>query len=115
MEQLFARTVAAMLCALGTVGAMAQPAAPTFAPPNTTQKGIRSMAAACAMCHGTNGITAPSSPVAALAGKPKADFVQSMTQFKAGQKPATVMHQIAKGYSDAEIAALAEYFAGQSR
>jgi cytochrome c553 len=116
MEQrVVARTVAGMLVALGAAVASAQPAAPSFAPPNTTAKGLQSMAAACAMCHGTNGRTAANSPVASLAGRPKAEFVQSMTQFKAGQRPATIMHQIAKGYSDAEIAALAEYFAGQSR
>jgi cytochrome c553 len=33
-----------------------------------------------------------------------------MAQFKSGGRPATVMHQIAKGYSDAEIAAMAEHF-----
>jgi cytochrome c553 len=31
--------------------------------------------------------------------------------FKAGRKPATIMHQLAKGYSDAELAAISAYFA----
>jgi cytochrome c553 len=38
-----------------------------------------------------------------------------MQQFKAGSRPATIMHQIAKGYGDDELAALAEYFARQQR
>jgi len=38
-----------------------------------------------------------------------------MAQFKSGQRPATIMHQIAKGYSDAEIAALAAYFSALPR
>jgi cytochrome c553 len=36
-----------------------------------------------------------------------------MKAFKDGRREATVMHQIAKGYSEAEIAALAAYFAAQ--
>jgi sulfide dehydrogenase cytochrome subunit len=37
-----------------------------------------------------------------------------MRAFKEGKREATLMHQIAKGYSDAEIAAIAAYFARQS-
>jgi cytochrome c553 len=48
--------------------------------------------------------------VAGLAGRSKDDLVQVMAQFRGGQRPATVMHQIAKGYTEAEIAAMAEYF-----
>ena len=68
------------------------------------------MAASCAACHGTNGRAAPGSTVAGLAGRSRDDLVQVMGQFKAGQRPATVMHQIAKGYTEAEIAAMADYF-----
>ncbi|OYU99036.1 MAG: cytochrome C, partial [Burkholderiales bacterium PBB5] len=35
--------------------------------------------------------------------------------FKAGQREATVMHQIAKGFSDAQIAQLAAYFSALPR
>jgi cytochrome c553 len=114
-KRVIARTLAGMLAASCAGLAWAQQPAPNFASPNTSPKGAQAMAATCAMCHGTNGRTVANSPVAVLAGRPKAEFVQSMTQFKTGQRPATIMHQIAKGYSDAEIAALAEYFAGQPR
>ena len=111
------RTILAGLIALGSAAAMAQaPApAPAFATSNLSEKGVGSMAANCASCHGTAGRGAPGSPLPPLAGRAKDDIVQAMAQFKAGQRPATLMHQIAKGYSDAEIAAMAEYFSKQPR
>jgi cytochrome c553 len=39
----------------------------------------------------------------------------ALTQFKEGKKPATVMHQLAKGYSEQELAALADYFSNQGK
>jgi cytochrome c553 len=48
--------------------------------------------------------------VPGLAGRPAAEITQMMAQFKGGQRPATIMHQIAKGFSDGEIAAMAEHF-----
>ena len=111
-------TLAGLFLALGAGAALAQqpaPPPPNFAPPNLSPKGVQSMAAACAMCHGTNGKTAEGSAVAGLAGRPRDEIVQSMAQFKAGTKPATIMHQVARGYSDAEVAALAEYFSKQPR
>ena len=89
------------------------PAPPAFAAPNVSEKGMRSLAANCAACHGTGGRAAAGSSVAALAGRN--DIVEVMRAFKEGKREATIMHQIAKGYSDAEIAALAEYFSKQSR
>jgi len=38
-----------------------------------------------------------------------------MSDFKAGRRTATIMHQLAKGYSDDEIVAIATYFASQKR
>jgi len=103
--------LAGLLLALGSLSTLAQqPAAPAFAAPNLTEKGVRSLAAGCAACHGTNGRAAPGSTVAGLAGRSKEDLIQVMAQFKGGQRPATVMHQIAKGYTEAEIAAMADYF-----
>jgi cytochrome c553 len=110
-----ASILAGLFAACGAACAIAQQPAPNFAPSNTSPKGAQAMAANCAMCHGTNGRAAANSTLASLAGKPKDEIAQAMAQFKSGQKPATVMHQIAKGYSDAEIEALAAYFAGQPR
>ena len=110
--------LAAGACALAAACAGAQqaaPPAPQFADSNLTERGARDMAANCAACHGTGGSPAAGSPVGILAGRKSEEMVQAMAQFKAGSRPATVMHQIAKGYSDAEIAAIAAYFARQRR
>jgi cytochrome c553 len=74
----------------------------------------RSLAATCANCHGTDGRSA-SSEVAALAGMPKDLIVQRMNEFKTGKRPASVMHQLAKGYTEQQIESMAGYFAAQKR
>lgn len=72
----------------------------------------RSLAATCANCHGTDGRSV-TTQVPALAGVPRQNIVSALRGFKDGSRPATVMHQLAKGYSDAQIDALAGYFASQ--
>ena len=75
----------------------------------------RSLAASCAACHGTAGTPVQGSTVPGLAGMPAADLVGRMKAFKSGALPATVMHQISKGYSDAQIEQLAAFFAAQKK
>lgn len=72
------------------------------------------LAASCAICHGSAGRPATAA-ASALAGMPKGEFVARMNAFRDGTRPATVMHQIAKGYTDAEIAQLAAWFAALPR
>ena len=111
-----ARYLAAVGGTLATGFAVAQqPAPPAFAASNLSPAGVRALAANCAACHGTHGKPAPGSTLAGLAGKPKDELLTAMTQFKQGKKPATVMHQLAKGYSDEELAALADHFSKQAR
>ena len=87
---------------LAISSAMAQAAPPTAA----------MLSNACAGCHGTNGGSAgPSMP--SLAGQSKESIVDAMTKFKSGERPASVMGRLAKGYSDAEIAAMGEFFSKQ--
>jgi cytochrome c553 len=74
---------------------------------------VRSWAAGCANCHGTQGRAEPGT--VSLAGVNKDDLVKSMQDFKTGRRPATVMHQLAKGYSDDQIVAIASYFAAQKK
>jgi len=71
----------------------------------------RNVAATCASCHGTNGVSQPGMP--ALAGRSKDELVRKMQEFKAGRAPSTIMGQIAKGYSDVQIDLAAAYFASQ--
>ncbi|HTT10568.1 MAG TPA: c-type cytochrome [Burkholderiaceae bacterium] len=84
-------------------------------PAAATAKGdpdpIRYVAANCANCHGTMGRGGGAMP--ALAGLQKAYFLEQMRAFRDGKRPATVMQQIAKGYSDLQIEQLAGYFARQ--
>lgn len=76
---------------------------------------VKSLAATCANCHGTNGKVVQGSSVTSLAGLDKGYIVAQMNAFKAGTRPATVMHQISKGYNDAQIESLATYFAAQKK
>jgi cytochrome c553 len=73
----------------------------------------RALAATCAQCHGTDGRSAEtgSAAVPSLAGLPAAQLVAQMTAFKNGTRSGTVMPQLAKGFSDAQIAQLAAWFA----
>jgi len=70
---------------------------------------VRGWASTCATCHGTAGIAQPG--MESLAGVNKDEMVKKMMDFKAGRKPATLMHQIAKGYSDEQLQALAAHYA----
>lgn len=74
----------------------------------------RSLAATCANCHGTDGRSA-TKEVIPLAGLPKGFLVDQMKAFKDGKRPATIMHQLAKGYTDAQIELIADYFAAQKK
>ena len=73
----------------------------------------RTLAATCAACHGTDGAAVAGEPMAALAGYPKTALIAQMKAFRAGAREATVMHQIARGYSDDEIDAIATWLASR--
>ena len=73
----------------------------------------RSLAATCANCHGTLGKSVKDPDVPGLAGRPSAYIVEQMQAFKTGTREATIMHQIAKGYTDEQIKQMADYFASQ--
>jgi len=71
----------------------------------------RDLAAACANCHGTNGLSRADLP--GLAGRDPSELARLMQDFRSGKRPATVMHQIAKGYSDEQVEAIAAYLSAQ--
>lgn len=73
----------------------------------------RDIAANCASCHGTDGRSRDAIP--SLAGENAAVIVKRMKEFRDGRRAATVMQQLAKGYTDAQIEAAAAYFAAQAR
>ena len=71
----------------------------------------RNLAATCANCHGTGGQSR--GEVKSLAGLPAESIVAAFNGYKAGTIPATLMHQVAKGYTDEQIKLIAGYFAAQ--
>jgi sulfide dehydrogenase cytochrome subunit len=70
------------------------------------------LAAGCSNCHGTNGKT-QGDALPSLAGQEKTVLLTSLKEYKSGQRTATVMHQITKGYTDEQLEILAAYFATQ--
>jgi sulfide dehydrogenase cytochrome subunit len=68
-------------------------------------------ASSCSGCHAASA--AVQTPVPRLAGRAAPDIMAAMQAFRSGQRPATVMGRIAKGFSEAEIAAIAEWYAAQ--
>ena len=68
------------------------------------------LANTCAGCHGTNGISVgPASPT--IAGKSAEYLKDIMAQYKSGERHSTIMGRIAKGYTEEEIALIAEHYA----
>jgi cytochrome subunit of sulfide dehydrogenase len=71
----------------------------------------RALAATCAACHGTEGRAEAGAAFPGLAGMPAAQLAEQMRAFRSGARAGTVMPQLAKGYSDAQIDQLAAWFA----
>jgi cytochrome c553 len=71
----------------------------------------RNLAATCANCHGTNGHAR--GDMKPLAGVSADKIIAMLADFKSGNQPATIMHQIAKGYTDEQIRLVAVFFAAQ--
>ena len=87
--------------ALGLALALAVPTAAAAQAPLAAQ--------GCLGCHGANGAGAAAIP--GLAGRTAAELSAAMLAFRANERPGTIMGRIARGYTDAEIAALAAHFA----
>lgn len=71
------------------------------------------LAANCYNCHGTDGKATEAIPP--LAGLEKDYLTDALKEYKAGTRDATIMHQLAKGYTDEEISLIADYFAQQKQ
>ena len=108
-----AALTAARRGALTAVALAALTAAPAFAQPETLY--LRTLASNCAQCHGTEGHAAPGSALPALAGMPRDYLLAQLQAFKAGTRTSTIMQQLARGYSDAQLEQLAAFFAAQRK
>ncbi len=93
----------------GVVVALLAGAASAQAPAGATQG--RNLAAQCANCHGTNGKSVAEVP--SLAGQPATTIVQKMKDYRDGKLPASIMHQLSKGYTDEQVALMADFFSKQ--
>jgi len=71
----------------------------------------RALAATCTGCHGTAGESV--GPIPSIQGLEADRMVTLLREFRDGKRDATIMHQLAKGFSDAQIQALAQWFASQ--
>ena len=71
----------------------------------------RNLAATCANCHGTNGNAR--GEMKPLAGVSAEKIIAALNDYKSGNQPATIMHQISKGYTDEQVKLVAAYFAAQ--
>jgi cytochrome subunit of sulfide dehydrogenase len=68
-------------------------------------------ASSCTGCHAAG--TRVDTAVPRLVGRGAGEIVAQMNAFKSGQRPGTVMDRIAKGFTDAEIEAIAGWYAQQ--
>jgi sulfide dehydrogenase cytochrome subunit len=97
-----------------TLGLAAVLAASTAAAADDTARlRTRALAATCAQCHGTDGHAVAGEAMVRLAGLPQDYLLGQLMAFRSGQRPATIMHQITKGYSQEQLETLAAYFAAQ--
>lgn len=84
------------------LGAWAQSADPNLG---------RNLAATCANCHSVTGKT--NNGIPAIAGRQQETLARQLRDFKEGKRQGTVMNQLAKGYTDAQLDAVAEYYAAR--
>ena len=81
-------------------------------PDDKTQQG-KTLATACANCHGERGSSAnPAWPN--LAGQNETYLANALHNFKSGMRNDALMSRIAASLSDADISALARYFQAQN-
>lgn len=65
-------------------------------------------------CTGCHVAAARSSSIPPIAGRPAAETAAALREFRNGSRPATVMDRIARGFTQAELDAIAEHFATES-
>lgn len=76
---------------------------------------LRALAATCAHCHGTDGHAVAGEALVNLTMLPEDYILGQLMAFRNGQRPATIMHQITKGYSQEQLEMLSRYFATRGK
>jgi sulfide dehydrogenase cytochrome subunit len=67
----------------------------------------QSLAATCANCHGTNGVSVPGVTVPMINHLPETVMYELLMAYKTGKRTGTIMHQLAKGYTDEQLKTIA--------
>jgi len=67
-----------------------------------------SLAATCASCHGTKGISVAGQNMPKIDQLTHEQIALAMRQYKSGERSGTIMPQIAKGYTDEQIEIIAQ-------
>lgn len=102
----------ALIAALGAAGFVGAQAQEDEGPAGDVEKG-RALAAPCIACHGPDGNSAvPSYP--SIAGQNVRYLLQQMRLMRSGERPAPLMAGQLDNMSDADLADLAAYYAGQT-
>lgn len=104
------RSATGLTLGLLALAGLAQAAAPSA---DAQRLRTRALAATCAQCHGTEGRAVEGQAMVRLAGMGREHLLTQLLAFRTGQRPATIMHQITRGYSQEQLEEVATYFAGQ--
>lgn len=97
-------------CGLVVLLALGAQAGAGAATPEEQRLRTRALAATCAQCHGTDGRAVEGEAMIRLAGRDENYLLTQLLAFRSGQRPATIMHQITKGYSPEQLETVAKYF-----
>ena len=98
------------LCFVGAGAFAADPPAPT--PPPTLAWAAQHFKNTCSACHGADGAQPtplPGNPPPILAGQYESYLIQSLNEYRDGQRKNIIMAPQAKALTDAQILALAAY------
>ena len=68
----------------------------------------QSLAATCANCHGTNGVSAPGATMPVINQLTSSAMYEQLQAYKTGARTGTIMHQLAKGYTDEQLKIIAD-------
>jgi len=69
---------------------------------------VQIWATSCMACHGPEGRAEGTGLT--IGGRPAQDLLGKLLGYKTGRLSATIMHHHVKGYSDEELAQIADYF-----
>lgn len=68
-------------------------------------------ASSCTGCHAAQAV--PDSAIPRIAARPAAELVRFLHDYRSNALPSSVMGRIARGFDDAQIDAIAAWFAAQ--